>query len=86
MNHYYAKVSARIQCAYCTEKILVTNHEEIDASEDHLTDFGGQVTDVIGDQMEADGWVNGYCPDCIELHPAEIRAIESADDDKEDDA
>jgi len=83
MNTYYAKISARIECAYCNEKILITNPEEIDASEEHLDDFGGQASDVIGDQMDAEGWAGGYCPDCMELYPAEIRAIEAADDDQE---
>lgn len=86
MNHYFAKVSARVRCRWCEQRILVTNQEEIDCDETGLADFGVQVTDVIGDQLEDDGWgYDGmYCPDCMETHAKEIHELQHADDGRDD--
>jgi hypothetical protein len=82
MNHYYAKVSARVRCGYCDERVLVTCAEEIDASDEHVRDFGEQLLDEISDQMWADGWgyTYQYCPSCMTNHAKAIAAMETADD------
>jgi len=82
MNHYYAKVSARVRCGYCDERVLVTCAEEIDAAYEHMDDFGLEIILAISDQLDADGWKydGQYCPDCIATHAKAIAAMETADD------
>lgn len=82
MIHYFAKASARVSCGYCEEKILVVSDIEFDCDEIGLDEFGAQAVDVIGDQLDDDGWGYGgkYCPDCMETHAKQIEAQERADD------
>jgi len=86
MTHYFAKVSARVPCGWCEERILVVSNVEFDCDENGLGDFGGQAVDVIGDQIDADGWgYDGkYCPDCMETHAKQIHDQEHADDERDD--
>jgi len=82
MNHYFAKVSARVRCGYCDERVIVTVAEEIDCDMIALDDLGDGVSEAITDQQESDGWGYGgqYCPDCMATHAKAIAAMETADD------
>jgi len=82
MNHYFAKVSARVRCGWCEERQLVVSNVEFDCDENGLPDLGGQAVDVINDQLEEDGWgYDGkYCPDCMMSHSHAINDQERADD------
>ena len=88
MTHYFMTVSARVRCGWCEERNLVEVSEEIDASEDNLTDLDTQITDAIREQQEDDGWgfSGKYCPDCMTSHSHAINDQERADDYEMEDA
>jgi len=86
MTHYFAKVSARVRCGWCEERILVTADAEIDCDENGLEDLGWDAQSAISDQMESDswGWNGKYCPSCMAAHKKKIHDQEHADDFEED--
>jgi hypothetical protein len=80
MNHYFMKLSARIDCDTCNERILVEVAAELDASEEVLYCLDDQITDAIQDQKIQDGWVSGHCPRCARNMAPLFAHLQDADD------
>jgi len=80
MNHYFMKLSARIDCDSCEYRTLVTVDKELDASEEVLYCLDDQIQDAIKDQMEQDGWVSGYCPRCARNMVPLFAQLQDSDD------
>ena len=80
MNHYFMKLSARIDCSCCTTRTLVEVSEDLDAAEEVLYCLDDQITDAISRQKEQDGWVSGYCPKCSRMMAPAFAHLEDADD------
>jgi hypothetical protein len=82
MNHYFMKLSARVRCGWCEEKVLVEVSEEIDCNQYDLPDLDAQIAAAIRDQQEEDGWgfSGKYCWDCMTRNSHAINDQERADD------
>ena len=81
MNHYFMKLSARIDCVNCTYRTLVVVDKELDADEEDIAfALDDQITDAIRDQMEEDGWVSGYCPRCARNMAPTFAKLRDSDD------
>jgi len=83
MTTYFGKISAWVSCGYCEEKHMIASPSEIDATDEHMDDFGDRAKQAITDQLDEEGWgYDGkYCPHCMTTHSKQIAAIESADDE-----
>jgi len=80
MNHYFIKLSARVDCDSCEYRPLVTVEAELEASEKVLYDLDNQIKDAIQDQKIQDGWVNDYCPRCAKNLAPIFAQLQDADD------